>query len=166
MGRDKRNENKSEHWTKMIRTVMQTDAWRALSTTAQALYPWIKFEWHGPNANNNGKLSLSVRQAAVCIGCDRKTAGRAFHDLQAKGFIVQTEGACLGTGGEAKSPTYEVTELALPQSIIGRRLYRDWQPGYDFPVKSAPPNNPEGRNAKTKTHPCFGDRVVPIRGTN
>ena len=55
MGRDKRNENKSEHFTKMVRTVMQTEAWRSLSPTAQALYPWVKFEWHGPKNNNNGK---------------------------------------------------------------------------------------------------------------
>lgn len=148
MGRDKRNENKSEHWTKMVRPTMQTDAWRALSSTAQALYPWIKFEWHGPKANNNGKLRLSVRQAAECLGCNPKTAGRAFHDLQAKGFIVQTEAACLGAGGDAQSPAYEVTEIALPTASTGRRLFKDWQRGHDFPVKTATTNNPKGRNGQ------------------
>ncbi len=39
---------------------MQMPAWRALPATAQALYPWLKLEWHGPRANNNGKISLSV----------------------------------------------------------------------------------------------------------
>lgn len=48
MGRDKRNENKGEHCTKMIRNVMETPAWRALSPTAQSLYLWIKLEWKGP----------------------------------------------------------------------------------------------------------------------
>lgn len=148
MGRDKRVENRAEHWTKLVRPMMQTNAWRALSTTAQALYPWIKFEWHGPKANNNGKLRLSVRQAAVCIGCNPKTAGRAFHDLQAKGFIVQTEGACLSAGGDAQSPSYEVTEIALPTSNTGRRLYSDWQAGHDFPVKMATTNNPSGVNGQ------------------
>lgn len=151
MGRDRRNEARSEHWTKMVRPMMQTDAWRALSTTAQALYPWIKFEWHGPKANNNGELRLSVRQAAECLGCNPKTAGRAFHDLQAKGFIVQTKGACLGAGGDAQSPAYEVTEIALSASNTGRRLYRDWQAGHDFPVKMATTNNPRGANGKLNT---------------
>ena len=151
MGRDKRNENREEHWTKMVRPTMQTSAWRALSTTAQALYPWIKFEWHGPKANNNGKLSLSVRQAAKCLGCNPKTAGRAFRDLQAKGFIVQTEGACLSAGGDAKSPSYEVTEIALPTSNKGRRLYTNWQTGHDFPVKMANTNNPAGVNGQVVT---------------
>jgi len=151
MGRDKRIENRAEHWTKMVRPTMQTDAWRALSSTAQALYPWIKFEWHGPKANNNGKLRLSVRQAAECLGCNPKTAGRAFHDLQAKGFIVQTEGACLSAGGDAQSPSYEVTEIALPTSNTGRRLYRDWQAGHDFPVKMTTTNNPAGVNGQLVT---------------
>ncbi len=146
MGRDTRNEKRAEHWTKMVRPTMQTDAWRALSSTAQALYPWLKFEWHGPKANNNGKLRLSVRQAAECLGCTRNTAARAFADLQAKGFIVQTEGAHLGAAGDAQSPSYEITEIALPASNTGRRLYRDWQKDHDFPVKTAMTNNPAGVN--------------------
>ena len=148
MGRDKRNEQRAEHWTKMVRPTMQTDAWRALSTTAQALYPWLKFEWHGPKANNNGKLRLSVRQAAECLGCNPKTAMRGFHDLQAKGFLVQTEGACLGAGGDAQSPAYEITEIALPGSNTGRRLYREWEVGHDFPVKVVASNNPKGSNGQ------------------
>ncbi|MEY8829647.1 hypothetical protein AB9K34_14765 [Sedimentitalea sp. XS_ASV28] len=161
MGRDKRNENRAEHWTKMVRPTMQTDAWRALSSTAQALYPWIKFEWHGPKANNNGKLRLSVRQAAECLGCNPKTAMRGFHDLQAKGFIVQTEGACLGATGEAQSPSYEITEIALPTSNTGRRLYRDWQKGHDFPVKVVATNNPHGINGQA---PPTTTNVVPLKG--
>lgn len=155
----KGRDSKAEHWTKMVRPVMQSDAWRALSTTAQALYPWIKFEWHGPNANNNGKLRLSVRQAAECLGVNRKTAARAFHDLQAKGFLVQTEAGSLGVGGEAKSPAFEVTEIALPGQVSGRRLYREWAKGHDFKVKTIAPNNPSGKNGSES-----GSNVVRLPG--
>ncbi|WP_417429522.1 hypothetical protein [Kiloniella sp.] len=162
MGRDKRNEQgRPDHWTKMIRPTMQTDAWRSLSTTAQALYPWLKFEWHGPKSNNNGKLRLSVRQAAECLGCNRNTAARAFLDLQAKGFIVQTEGACLGTGGAAQSPSYELTEIALVGSNVGRRLYLNWKKGHDFPAIKSATNNPSGTNGKTAITP---DNVVSLKG--
>ena len=161
MGRDKRNEQGAEHWTKMVRPLMETDAWRALSSTAQALYPWLKFEWHGPKANNNGKLRLSVRQAADCLGCNMKTAMRGFHDLQAKGFLVQTEGACLGVGGAAKSPSYEVTEIALPGRTTGRRLYRDWSDGHDFPVKTVAPKGRRNLEARSQK----GSNVFPIIGT-
>lgn len=155
MGRDKRNEQKVEHWTKMIRPMMETAAWRALSPTAQALYPWLKFEWRGPQANNNGKIRLSIRQAAERVGVSLNTAGKAFHDLQAKGFLVVTESARLGVGGEAKSPSYEITEIALPHGDRNRprQLYRQWHPGSDFPVHRATAHNPSGRNGKTK--PCL-----------
>ena len=68
MGRDKRNEHRAEHFTKLVRNTMETPAWRALRPTAQALYPWLKLEWRGPQNNNNGNIRLSVRQAADRLG--------------------------------------------------------------------------------------------------
>jgi len=168
MGREKRNEKHTEHYTKLVRNMMSTPAWKALSPTAQALYPWVRFEWRGPHANNNGKLRLSVRQAAECLGCNIKTAARAFHDLQAKGFLVVTEPARLGLTGEAKSPAYELTELGLQHTDkpYGRRLYLEWRLGGDFAVHKAAANNPTGANGKTKPCAHYGDKVVPIKGTN
>lgn len=140
-----------EKYTIMILNMMQEPAWRELSLSAQAIYVWIKLEWRGPKNNNNGALQLSTRQAAERMGIAPNTAARAFHDLQAKGFLVVTERACLGTDGMARSPKYELTELALPGAIppVGRMLYRTWQPGNDFPVIKHGANNPEGRNGKT-----------------
>ena len=137
----------------MILVNMDNDAWRALPSIAQALYPWLKLEWNGPDANNNGEIRFSVRQAAQAMGVIPDTAARGFHELQAKGFIVLTEHARLGSSGEAKSPSYELTELALPGSKgRPRKLFDDWRPGHDFPVHKATPNNPAGRNGKKK--PC------------
>jgi hypothetical protein len=130
---------------------MEEPAWRALSTTAQALYPWLKLEWHGPDSNNNGQISLSVRDAAGRLGVMRDTAAAAFRDLQAKGFIVMTEHACLGVEGSAKAPAFEITELAMPLSVgDGRKLYRSWRPGRDFPVQRASANNPTGANGRSR----------------
>lgn len=161
MGRDRRNERSTEHWTKMLRRTMEYPAWRALSPTAQALYPWLKFEWHGPDHNNNGRIRLSVRQAAARLGIRPDTAARAFRDLQAKGFIVQTERPCLGTTGEAKSPAFELTELALPHGRPeGRKLFADWHEGAAFEAPKAMANNPRGANGKTK--PCHQNRDGPV----
>ena len=134
--------------------MMEEPAWRALSPTAQALYPWLKLEWHGPKNNNNGKICLSVRQAARRLGVSQNTAARAFHDLQAKGFIIQTVAPCLGLSGEARTAVYELTELAPRdnEKPVGKMLYKQWRPGQDFPVKIARANNPKGRNGKTKSH--------------
>ena len=153
MGRRNREE-RPEHWTQLIRKTMEEPAWRALSTTAQALYPWLKFEWKGRDYNNNGKIRLSVRQAAERLGVTPGTAALAFHDLQRKGWIFQTEAACLGLEGAAKSPAYELTELKMPGTTgDGRKLYRQWCEGRDFPVAGVAPNNPMGRNGR-RMKPC------------
>ena len=126
MARDKKNENNTEHWTKLVRPMMETDAWQALSTCAQALYPWLRLEWRGLKANNNGKIQFSVRQAACRMGVSKNTAAKAFHNLQAKGFIVVTRPARLGLGGDADAPCFELTEIQLPNSKErgGRTLYK------------------------------------------
>jgi DNA-binding transcriptional MocR family regulator len=147
---------------------MEEPAWRALSSTAQALYPWLKFEWRGPDANNNGKIQLSVRQAAAKLGVSPDTAAEAFRDLQRKGFIVQTAPACLGFEGAAKSPTYELTELKVPGAEKdGRKLYKTWQPGNDYQVQRSAANNPRGRNGQDlqKTKPCHENHDAPVMKT-
>ncbi|AVW93548.1 hypothetical protein DA792_19585 [Celeribacter baekdonensis] len=141
----------SEHFTKLLRNTMQTPAWRALSPKAQALYPWFKLEWHGPNMNNNGAIRFSVRQAAQALGVSSNdTAAKAIHELQAKGFLVVREMARLGTSGAARSTAFEITELSMPHSgdATGRKLYLEWSKHNDFPVYKMPANNPKGRNGK------------------
>ncbi len=162
MGRDKRNEKRGEHFTKLVRNMMEEPAWRALSSTAQALYPWLKLEWRGPDNNNNGRISLSVRQAAERLGVTRNTVANGFRELQAKGFIAVTTPPKLGDSGVATSPLFELTELSLPtaQGHSGRRLYKQWSEGADFPVVKAPIHNPNGTNGKEKPRHQNHDSTV------
>ena len=150
MGRDKKNERRSEHVTLMARSLMTTPAFRALSTTAKALYPFLKLGWKGPDYNNNGKIFLSVRQAAELMGVSRNTAAKAFHDLQAKGFIVVKEHGRLGLHGEGKAHKFELTEISpsYPKGSSPRRLYMQWKKGDDFPVVKPSSNNPSGVNGR------------------
>lgn len=140
----------SEHFTKMFRATLQTPAWAALSASAQALYPFVKLEWHGPNFNNNGRIRFSYRQAAKALGATPNTAMRAFHDLLAKGFLVVTEMGALGLDGDARGPTYEVTEIEMPGKPrgSGRELFRQWREGKDFPFPKHHQNNPAGKNGR------------------
>lgn len=154
--------DRTEHFTKMIRSTMQEPAWRALSSTAQAIYPWLKLEWKGVDNNNNGKIRLSIRQIAGCIGSTPDTASRGVHDLQRKGFVVVTEGACLGIEGAAKSPAYELTEIKMPGADgDGRKLYRQWEKGQDFPIAEVMANNPNGRNG-SRAKPCHENRDATV----
>lgn len=165
MGRDRKKEHQPEHWTQMLRSTMETPAWRALTTTGQALYPWLKMEWKGAKFNNNGDISLAVRTAAERIGCGRDTAARAFHDLQAKGFLLLTSHGRMGVEGKGTPPTYEITELAMRGEQSGKKLYLHWRPGHDFPVSGHAPVNPTGRNGRENKTPSSksGRNVIKIR---
>lgn len=129
-------------------TVIDTPAWRALSISAQALFPWLLMEFKGKNYNNNGKISLSVRQAAERMGVARDTAARAFRDLQAKGFIKVKKGASLGVEGHGKCPEYEITSIDTLHEKASK-LYLEWSRDKEFPIFLHPVKNPSG-----KSEPC------------
>ena len=139
-----------EQSTYLTLRMLQSPAWRALSPKAQALYPWLKLEWHGSRFNNNGKLQFSCRQAAQAMGIGINTAMFGFRELQAKGFIVVTRPGALGVEGKARGPSYELTEVPLPGSPnkTGRRLYEKWSEGNDFEVVKHQVNNPTGSNGR------------------
>ncbi len=141
---------KGEHGIFLTRRMLQTPAWRALSPKAQALYLWVKLEWHGPRFSNNGRLQFSCRQAAQAMGIGVNAAMIAFRELQAKGFIAITRLGALGVEGEARGPSYEITEVPLSGSNekAGRRLYEKWSEGNDFEVIKHQANNPTGRNGR------------------
>ena len=149
-------------YTAMLLTTMQTDAWQALSPVSQALFPWLRLEWRGAKFNNNGKLCLSYREAAKAMGISKPdTIGRAFKDLQAKGFVVVHKTASLGIEGNGYSFEYEITDLEMPGKKTATKQFVDWKPGQDFPIAKVKPANPDGKNGKkTKQIP------IPRKGTD
>ena len=152
-GRNKRNEK----YTGLYLSTVNTEAWRAMSPKAHSVYFILKLEWSGPKHNNNGKIRLSVRQAAYKCGISINTAAKAFRELQAKGFIMVTQMGSLGVEGEARSPTYDLTEIQLPpgQPNAGRHLFLKWKEGQDFPVTKHAVNNPTGKGGKPRSRHSF-----------
>jgi hypothetical protein len=65
----------------------KTDAWRALTAPARAVYIQIGLRYNG---GNNGKIPYSVRDAASECILAINTASRAFKELIALGFIEET----------------------------------------------------------------------------
>ena len=125
--------------------LVDNDAYRALGSAAQALLIWFLLEWKGKYYNNNGKIMISVRQAAEKINVTRDTAAKAIRDLQAKGFIVVRKGGSLGIEGHGKCPEYEITSIATPTGPASHR-YKEWSEGGDFPVFKHAVKNPDGKN--------------------
>jgi hypothetical protein len=65
--------------------MLKSAAWRSLSGNAVRVW----FELHTRyNGGNNGAVRLSMAEAAEALGIGKATAGRAFAELQEKGFIV------------------------------------------------------------------------------
>jgi DNA-binding transcriptional regulator YhcF (GntR family) len=67
--------------------MLKTDAWRALSAPARAVYVQIGFRYNGCN---NGRIAFSVRDAATECNLAKGTASRAFKELVDLGFIQET----------------------------------------------------------------------------
>ena len=63
------------------------EAWLALSAAARAVYIQLGSRYNG---ENNGSLAFSVRDAAEECQLAKDTAGRAFKELVALGFIEET----------------------------------------------------------------------------
>jgi hypothetical protein len=83
----KQLDGRKDRYFQLHHYMLKTDAWRALSPFARAIYIQIGFRYDGAN---NGGIAYSVRDAATECDMNKDTAGRAFKELAARGFIEET----------------------------------------------------------------------------
>jgi hypothetical protein len=83
----KRRDESPSRYFQIHYYLTQSDAWKALSAAARALYVQIGSRYNG---GNNGKLAFSVRDAARECNIARNTAAVAFRELVDLGFIEET----------------------------------------------------------------------------
>lgn len=79
-GRSKRR----EPFVMLPISMLKTAAWRTLGAVAQALYVALRKRYNGCI---NGKIGLSVREAASVLHIAKDTASNAFRTLEDRGFI-------------------------------------------------------------------------------
>ena len=65
--------------------MLKSPAWRSLS--GAAIKVWMELHTRF-NGGNNGKLHLSMNEAAEILGLGKATVQRAFKELEYKGFIA------------------------------------------------------------------------------
>jgi hypothetical protein len=85
-------------------------AWLAMSAHARVVYMALKARY-SIKARNNGRIYLSVRQAAKETGFNKDMGARCLRELAYYGFIVMTNPGCLGVDGKGKAPHWRLTEL-------------------------------------------------------
>ena len=89
MGKSKRNANK-EQYTALPYAQLKSEAWRSLSGAAVKV--WLELHTRF-NGSNNGKVHLSLNEAAEILGLGKATVQRAYVELEEKGFIkLETAG--------------------------------------------------------------------------
>ena len=92
-------------------------AWRGLSGPAVKVWLELRARYNG---GNNGRLTLSLREAAELLGMGKTTAQRAFAELQAAGFLsLEKEGCWYGR----KAHEWRCTDIPMGRDSSTR----DWQ---------------------------------------
>jgi hypothetical protein len=144
---------KTELFVKVMLETLDTPAWRALSHGARSLYVALKRRCRNDH-NNNGKIFLSHRQAAIELGSNRDYVARWFRELEYYGFIVMTRPGFLGVEGKGKAPHWRLTELGYKKDPPTRdflnwngarfqtqKTRMSWKSGTVVPWKSVTPKN-------------------------
>lgn len=90
--------------------VFDHPSYRQLGLGARGLM-WELIRVH--NGHNNGRLFLSHRMAAQRLGCCRNTVSGYYRELEKLGFIVKTQGHCLGPEGKGQAAHWALTHLSV-----------------------------------------------------
>lgn len=122
-----KNGKRSEEgqYVPMPYAILKSPAWRSLSGAAVKVFLELHTRFNG---GNNGRLHLSMNEAAEALGIGKATAQRAFTDLEAKGFIVLEEP---GNWYHRKAHEWRLTTKPV-EAASGKKLatndWRSWQP--------------------------------------
>src|SRR5262245_29721646 len=110
MSKQRRRKGHLPPFIPIIRTTMQTPAWKATSFGARSLYHDLRGFLRFDN-QNNGKVYRAYREAARDLGTKSlRSVQRWFRELEHYGFIVMTTGPCLGVDGMGIGAHWRFTE--------------------------------------------------------
>jgi hypothetical protein len=116
--------------------MLKSAAWRSLSPVARSIFIEVAAIYNG---SNNGRLALSVRDAAERVCCSKTTAARAFAELTQTGFID----LCSRGHFDRKTPHAAEYRLTMhPCDRSGQRAskaFMSWRP--DEPKSVAGPSD-------------------------
>jgi hypothetical protein len=155
MSRRNAKEGRKDRYFVLHHYMLETDAWKALSAPARAVYIQIGFRYNGCN---NGKIALSVRDAARECGLANNTANRAFKDLVDLGFVEETRHGSLSRktrfASEWRMTAYQCDLTGNGKSVLF--MHRGAQARDRRLVRSRPQ---EGRREPAPPYPNVAEPV-------
>lgn len=103
--------------------VQASEAWATLPPGPRCLYIELKRRFNG---SNNGRITLSHREAAKLLNCHRNTVGPWFRELEERGFIRAIQGYCLGPTGVGQTVHWALEELPLKEGQPAGKAFMRW----------------------------------------
>ena len=116
-----RDKGRLPDFVSVVKSTIDTSAWRALPHGARSLYIALRRRYH---TKLQGAVYLSTRDAVKELGSHshRDNVRRWFRELQYYGFIVMVTPSYLGIEGRGKAPHWRLTE----SPYLGERASRDF----------------------------------------
>ncbi len=139
--------------------MIKSPAWRSLSGPAVKLWLELHTRYNG---NNNGKVFLSMNEAAENLGLGKATVQRAFGDLQNKGFLVLEQE---GNWYHRRAHEWRLT-TKMTQTRAGKKAatndWRFWQPKK---TKRGSKTDPSASSVVPFENPMtsHGSKTEPVR---
>lgn len=115
-----------------------SEAWATLKPGPRALYVELKRRYNG---SNNGRITLSHREAAQLLNVSRNTPGAWFKELEERGFIRMTQGHHLGPSGIGQSSRWALEEVPTDNMKTAPKSFMAWRPEKDPRTKTVPPRH-------------------------
>ena len=111
----------TERFVKLTYPLIESEAWRWLRPISKAVYIELKRRYNGLN---NGKISLSLSEAAHILKASKSSISRALKQLETHGFIKLIKKGYF-TGRMASE--YALTDEQL-DGYPPTREWKQWQP--------------------------------------
>lgn len=160
----KGNSKKDPQHVRLYKWLTDSAAWQHLTTDGRALYVLLK---QGYTGVNNGRIILSVRQAADNLNISKTSASNAFHELQTLGFVEAVIVGGFSSRKDGKATEWRLTEHTCNVSgELAAKKFMSWTAGKDLTVpqggRSVPQDGqsvPQGGLMSQRI-----PRTVPLRG--
>ena len=157
-GTDRRGRSKGDgRFVQLLNVMLESAAWRSLPASARAVYIEVAKLYNG---SNNGRLALSVRDAAARCRVNKDTVSASLRLLEDHGLIE------CAMPGSFSLKTRHASEWRLTAKrcdrtgVLATHAYRAWDPTHGLDVHVSGIKGPNGHQP-----PAYGSRF-PDRGSS
>ena len=159
MGKRDSKGNGEAQYVPLPYNFLKSAAWRSLSGAAVKVWCELHTRYNG---GNNGKLTLSLNEAAQALGIGKGTARRAFLELEAKGFIVLE---LKGSWYNRKASEWRLTTKPMQTAKGKVSATNDWHNWRPPKTEHGADMDPSASSVVPFQHPkpVNGNKSAPVR---